>query len=127
MITNGSVAVVGRSMHMAGLAASLRLNPALQVVRVHTDSPTARQEIDELAPDVVIFDLVEPCADLTLALLHERPGLLLLGMDPSRNEMLILSGRPVRAESLQDMVQAINQQFRILKDQVDSLKSFTDH
>ncbi len=118
MVTKGSVAVVGRSMHIAGLAASLRLNLALQVVRVHPDSPAARREIDELVPDVVIFDLVEPYADLTLALLHERPGLLLLGMDPSRNDMLVLSGQSVRAESLQDMVQAINQQFRILKDQV---------
>ena len=106
---NGTrVAVVGRSVHMAGLAASLKANPALQIVRVNPDSPSARQAIDALAPDVVIFDLIEPCPDLTISLLRERPGLLLLGMDPSRDEMLVLAGRSERAQSVQDLLQVVH-------------------
>jgi hypothetical protein len=107
-VTGNRVAVVGRSVHMAGLAASLIADPALRVGRVNPESPTARRDIQKLAPDVVILDLADPHPDLTISLLRERPGLLLLGMDPSRDEMLVLSSHPARAESMPDLLHVIN-------------------
>jgi hypothetical protein len=98
---------VGRSVHMAGLAASLKAISTLAVTRVYPDLPTAHQTLANLVPDVVVFDLVDPYPDLTLALLRERPGLLLLGMDPSSDEMLVLSGHPARALNMQDVVQTL--------------------
>ncbi len=108
MEKTGRVAVIGRSMHMAGLAASLRTNTALEVERVYPDSPIVRQAIDGFDPDVVILDLVEPHPELTMALLQKRPGVLLLGMDPSRDEMLVLSSEPVPAEDVQDLFDVVN-------------------
>jgi hypothetical protein len=95
-------------MHMAGLAASLKTNPAMHIARIYPDSTEARQTLDEFAPDAVIFDLAESHSNLVISLLRERADLLLLGVDPSSDEMLVLSGHPERALSMQDLARVLN-------------------
>ncbi len=103
------VVVYGSSLHMAGIAVSLYANQSLEVVCVDPHSPTARQSLSELNPAAIAFDLTDPSASLDAALLHEQPGLLLIGVDPSSNELLILSGRPQQAMSVSDLVAVIGQ------------------
>jgi hypothetical protein len=101
------VAVYGRSLYMAGIATSLNANPALEVVRIDPNSPAAGPALDELAPAVIAFDLVESPSDLALKLLRDRPGLLLIGVDPSSDHFLVLSGQQTRAEATTDLVHLI--------------------
>jgi DNA-binding NarL/FixJ family response regulator len=103
------VAVYGRSLNMAGIAASLRADPTLEVVCVDPNSPAALQRINELAPAVIAFDLDAAPSALSISLLCKQPGLLLIGVDSSSNEMLALSSHPAQALSVTDLIKVIHQ------------------
>ncbi len=107
MVSRTRVAVYGNSLYMTSLAASLKANPGLDVVRILTNSPTSPQYLDELAPAVVAFDLGEMPGDLAIALLRDRPELILIGVDPSSDRMLVLSGRQEQPMSAAELVQVI--------------------
>src|SRR5512139_1959649 len=93
------VVVYGSSIHMAGIAISLKADQSLEVVCVDPHSPTARQSLCELNPAVIAFDLSDPSTSVDVSLLREKPGVLLIGVDPASDEILVLSGRTQRALS----------------------------
>jgi hypothetical protein len=103
------VAVYGNSLHMAGIVASLKADPTLEVLCVNLDSPDARQSLDEHDFAAIVFDLSDPPLRLGFTLLRDRPGLLLIGVDSSRDEMLVLSSHPAQALSMADLVSVIHQ------------------
>ena len=103
------VAVYGNSLNMAGIVASLKADTTLEVLCVNLDSPNARQSLDENDLAAIVFDLSDLPRRLDVTLLRDRPGLLLIGVDPSRDEMLVLSSHPAQALSMADLVSVIHQ------------------
>ena len=103
------VAVYGNSLTMAGIVASLKADRTLEVLCVNLDSPTARQSLDENDLAAILFDQNDSPLLLDIPLLRDRPGLLLIGLDPSRDEMLVLSSHPEQALSMADLVSVIHQ------------------
>jgi DNA-binding NarL/FixJ family response regulator len=101
------VAVCGSTLHMAGLAACLEANPDVEVLRVPAEAAALLQSLDEPAPAVVAFDLGEMPGDLVLALLRDRPEVILVGVDPSSDRLLLLSGRQAQPVSAAELLQAI--------------------
>jgi hypothetical protein len=97
------------SLNMAGIVASLKVDTTLEVLCVNLDSPDARQSPDENNLAAIVFDLSNPPVHLDVTLLRDRPGLLLIGVDPSRDEMLVLSSHPAQALSMADLVNVIHQ------------------
>jgi hypothetical protein len=92
---------------MAGLAASLQANPDVVVSRIPANTAALTQSLDELAPAAVAFDLGEMPGDLAISLLRDRPELMLIGVDPSSDRMLLLSGRQEQPVSAAELLQAI--------------------
>lgn len=109
------VAVYGNSLNMAGIVASLKVDTTLEVLCVNLDSPEARQSLDENDLAAIVFDLSDPPLGLDLTLLRDRPCLLLIGVDPSRDEMLVLSSHPEQALGVVDLVKVIHQKDAIIK------------
>ena len=103
------VAVYGNSLNMAGIVASLKADTTLEVLCINPDSPNARQTLDEDDLAAIVFDLSDPPPYLDVTLLRVRRGLLVIGVDPSRDEMLILSSHPAQALSMADLVSVIHQ------------------
>ncbi len=101
------VAVCGSSLYMAGLAASLQANPNVEVVRIPANTVALSEALDELALAAVAFDLDEIPGDLAISLLRNRPGLTLIGADPSSDRLLLLSGRQEQPVSAAELLQAI--------------------
>ena len=101
------VAVCGNSLHMAGLAASLQAHPDVVVLRIPGNPAALLQVLDELAPVVAALDLDETPGELVMSLLRDRPGLVLVGVDPSSDKMLVLSGREERPVTAAELLQAI--------------------
>jgi hypothetical protein len=101
------VAVCSSSIYMAGLAASLQAHPDVEVLRIPANTTSLSQRLDELAPAVVAFDLGEMPGDLAISLLRDRPELILIGVDPSSDKLLLLSGRQERPVSAAELLQAI--------------------
>jgi hypothetical protein len=102
------VVVFGSTLHMAGIAASLKVEASLEVVYVNPCSDAARQVLVDFAPVVVAFDLSDTAPGLVVSLLRDLPDLLLIGVDPSNDEMLVLSGRSQQALSVSDVVGVIH-------------------
>ena len=77
---------------------------SLEVVCIDPRSPTAWQSINEVNPTVLTSDLSDPSTSVDLTLLREKPGVLLIGVDPESDEILVLSGRLKQALSVPDLV-----------------------
>jgi hypothetical protein len=100
------VVLCGRSVILGTLRASFERYPDLEVVS--SASPLASvEELSALAPDVILFDIEGASPNAAFALLGTRPGLLLIGVNPSTNQTLLWSGRHLRELSTQDLVQVI--------------------
>lgn len=101
------VVVYGRSLYMAGLAASLKANVSLDVIHILAGSPAFEQCWQAQAPAAFVFDLGEISADLALSQLRACPGLMLIGVDASSEDILVLSGQRARALTMNDLAQLI--------------------
>jgi len=108
------VAVLGNTLNLAGIAASLKADANLEVVNLFAPSPTAWRQIKEIDSSVVIFDLTDPSTSVDITLLHECPDLMLIGVDPGSDEILVLSCRPHQALSVADLVDVIHHKGAIL-------------
>lgn len=102
------VAICGGSLHMASLAASLQAHPDVAVIRIPASRDALMQGLDELTPALVAFDLSDMPGDFAISLLRDRPDLILIGLDPSSDAMLVLSGREERPVSAAELLQAIS-------------------
>ena len=103
------VVVYGSSLFMAGILTSLKADPILEVICVSPDSPIARHSLDKNSLAAIIFDMTDPSLKLDAAVVHNRPGLLLIGVDPNNDEILVLSSRPVQAHNMAELVKVIEQ------------------
>lgn len=101
------VVVCGSSLYMAALAASLQTHPDVAVLRIPANAAALSQGLDELVPALVALDLGEMPGDLALSLLRDRPELILIGVDPSSDRMLVLSGRQEQPVSAAELLRAI--------------------
>jgi hypothetical protein len=95
---------------MAGIATSLKNIADLEVVCIDPHSPADREALKKLDPTAIAFDLTDPTIGLDISLLRERPGLLLIGVDPSCDELLVMSCHTPRALSIADLVEVLDNQ-----------------
>jgi hypothetical protein len=111
------VILYGDTLILAGVQAILSASPNLEVIVLDPALDNPADRLRDLHPAAVIFDL-ESLADLPLAFLQqagmwdqpeqpEQP--LLIGVNPSRNEMLVLSGQSKQALRAADLMDVIRQ------------------
>lgn len=103
------VIVYGNSLHMAGMATSLKAEMCLEVVCIDPHSLDVRESLSKTNSLVILFDLSDPDKGLDIALLREQPDLLLIGVDPCSDELLVLSNKPTQALKMTDLVNIIRQ------------------
>ena len=105
-----TVLVYGNSLAVSTIGASLQAHSDLKVLPLDPTRPDVTQRLEELKPGIVIFDLATGYPNFAINLCKANPGLLLIGVDPSSDELLVLSGRPVQALSPQDLVEVIRKE-----------------
>jgi hypothetical protein len=101
------VVLYGNSVFLAGIRADLMERTPLELLTIEADSPDAAGLIARLRPAAFLFDLAAAQPDFAVALLREQPDLLLIGVDPSRDEVLVLSGHATQARNLVDLIGVI--------------------
>lgn len=99
----------GNSMFLAGIRAELERLTSLRIITMATGGPDAAARIASLDPHVVLFDLSADQPGFAVSLLRRQPGLLLIGVDPSTDKLMVLSCQPAEALSVPDLVEVINQ------------------
>jgi hypothetical protein len=97
-----TVLLYGRSLLLAGLAASLEQGACLRAVRAATWSKASRM-LAEQPPDVLIFDLTNANESHILPLLLTNPDLLLLGLDTECNRAVLVSGQEAQSLTLDQL------------------------
>ena len=101
------VLIYGRSLNLEGIGVSLKLDGNLDVVVIE---PGEQNSLEDLNPDVVLFDLAEPHKDLNLALLRKQPGVLLIGVEPCSDEVLVLTGKRSKVVSVSELANLVSAQ-----------------
>jgi hypothetical protein len=91
-----TVLLFGRSLLLAGVAASLEDCPNLRTMRATTWSEASRLLVEQ-PPDVLIFDLTHGCEGHILSLLLADPTLLMIGLDAECNRAVLVSGQDTRS------------------------------
>jgi|LSQX01.3.fsa_nt_gb hypothetical protein len=107
MSLNKKVLIYGRSLNLEGIGVSLKLEGNLDVVVVEADEQNCLQDNN---PEVILFDLADPPKELNLALLRKQPGLLLIGVDPCRDEVLVLTGQRNKIVSACELAELVSAQ-----------------
>ncbi|HEX8983981.1 MAG TPA: hypothetical protein VF767_01065 [Bryobacteraceae bacterium] len=102
-----TVALYGNSLVLASVGARIERRTVLQAVTIDPALPDAIEKLSALDPDVVVMDLGTAPADPVVALWKARPDLLLIGVDLGADRMLILSGRPARALTAEDLLETL--------------------
>ena len=110
MTANPCLVLYGNSVFLAGIKAELERRITLELITVETGRPNVTELIRARKPRAVIFDMGTGPLDCVISLLRGQAGLLLIGVDPSSNEMLVLSGRPAQALSMSDLVEVIHKE-----------------
>ncbi len=103
------VLLYGKSLILGTIAASLKQYRAIEIIPSASSLPTL-MELGTLAPDVIVFDVQAAHPEFAVTLLAMRPQLVLIGIDPSSDQMLLWSGQQTRALTMQDLVGAIMHQ-----------------
>ena len=100
------VILFGKSVILGTVGASLRQQPGFEVLPLAPPFPSV-EELQTLAPDIILFDLEASRPETAFSLLERCPGLLLVGVSPERNEVTMWSGQQFCELSTQELVQAI--------------------
>ena len=107
MVTDSCMVLYGNSVFLAGIKAGLERASTLELIALEAGNPDAADLIRMRRPQAVLFDLSQAQPDFATPLLLEQPGLMLIGVDPSRDELLVLCSYPVQALSVPDLVRLI--------------------
>ncbi len=101
------VALYGNSLVVSSIGAGLQGRAGLQVSSVDATLPDAVSRLGALRPDVVIFDLAVSQPEFAIALWKAQPCLLLIGVDLTTGQALVLSSQPSRLLTMDDLLQVI--------------------
>jgi hypothetical protein len=101
------VALYGNSLVVSSIGASLQGRAGLEVMCVDLTLPDAAARLTALQPDVIIFDLAVAHPEFAIALWKAQPRLLLIGVDLTSGQALVLSNQPSRLLTMDDLLQVI--------------------
>jgi len=102
-----TVVLYGKSLFIAGVEASLKDRPGLEVVRIAPSFPNAGQRLSAIRPDAIILDLAAHHSEFTLPFLKKHPDLPLIGLDVTSNTIIVLSSQWYTALTANDLAQVI--------------------
>jgi len=103
------VILYGDTLVLAGVQASLSVAPNLEIFTMNGSPADLEESLHKLHPSAVIFDLDSVQPDFPMSIL-QLPGLLLIGVDPNSNKLLVLSIQQERAMAAADLLRVIHRE-----------------
>ncbi|KAA0252997.1 MAG: hypothetical protein EDX89_16455 [Acidobacteria bacterium] len=100
-----TVVLLGNSLVLSGVGASLEGRPGLSVVRVEPGE-TTEEALRRLEPDVAVFDLATSRPDV-VGLWQRHPGLLPVGVDLLERRAVVFSRQSSSVLTTDDLLHVI--------------------
>ncbi|MFO7772447.1 MAG: hypothetical protein R6V59_00630 [Dehalococcoidia bacterium] len=102
------IVLYGNSVIIGAFDCSLRQSSRYEVLSLPPSHD--EDEMEALAPDVVLFDLEASRPEAAFRMMERHPGLVLIGVGPDINLVKIWSGRQLRELSTSDLLQVIGEE-----------------
>jgi hypothetical protein len=112
------IVLYGNSVILGTVGARLRRCPGFEVTALAA-LPEHAQEVLELKPEVVFFDLEATTGEHLLSLLETDAQILLVGLSPGVNVVTVWSRRELRELSIQGLLDLINKREATHKEACD--------
>ena len=100
--------LVGDSLILAGLQASLEARPGIEILVLDQPLDTLCEVLRSLCPAVLVFDLGAVQGDFPLALL-QLPGLRLISINPETHQVLVWAGSEAAAIDAAGLVRVLSE------------------
>lgn len=102
------IVLYGDSLLLVAIQSCLAGFPALEVTVQNVPPAPALSDFCAMQASVVIFDLTKFPSETVLALIENRPDMLIIGLDSAGERMLLLSGQKAHAMTANRLVQLID-------------------
>jgi hypothetical protein len=120
---NRRVALLGTSLAIDSLAAALAGVPGLELLRFEDSTAGDLANMQASAPDAVVFDMALAAPDRPFLDLLRSAGALLVGCDLATQQMLLLSSKPARLSTVDDLVRVLSGRGAQQKNEVEQALS----
>lgn len=101
------VVLVGDSLLMDTVEASLGENQEFGVMRIYTTVTDIAARLQSLYPDAVVFDWDAPHVEFVLDMLKQRPGVPLLGLDVTCSQVTVLTSEQHLTLTANDLARVV--------------------
>lgn len=108
--------VCGKSLMLAGIVASLQAIGEVRVSRLGSSLAEAVPEIKLLSPHAVFFEMSDGGQAAVGDILREHPGLMLIGLEPGRDEITAFYAARQTVSSAEELMQMILKRIDSRKD-----------
>ncbi len=102
------VVLVGDSLLMDTVEASLGENQTFGVMRIYTTVTGIADRLKSLYPDAIIFDWDTSLLGFVLSFLKDQPGVPLLGLDLTCSKVIALFSEQHLTLTANDLVRVVN-------------------
>jgi hypothetical protein len=102
-----TVVLYGNSLAVTTFGASLQGTPGVCVQSMDANLSDPIPRLQELKPDIVMFDLATAHPGFAISLWKVHPHLLLIGVDLPRGEILLLAGSRQQVLNVTDLIEVI--------------------
>lgn len=97
------VVLLGDSVLIDGVAASLGEKEARGVIHLDGPSVDVQERLEVLKPDLIVFELDSPYASPVFTLLREHPNITLVGLDLTCSRAIVLNSQQLVTPTLDDL------------------------
>jgi hypothetical protein len=101
------IVIYGKTLIMGTIGKSLKRLSGCEVICLAASQQT---EMEEMAPDVIFFDLEADHPATAFSMLDSRPDLVLIGVSPDINAVRIWRTKILRKLSTQDLLEVVKEQ-----------------
>ena len=118
------VLLLGESVFMDSVAESLLECNTSNVVRISSRTQEARELVNSINPDLIVYELHTQNTDPIFAIIKEQTDTLHLVIDLDYNQIILLDCQRKPAESMQELCELINQEVNIKKEETNTQTQF---
>ena len=107
------LAFCGVSLLIEGIRASLQDLDGVEIVMLDASRSDALQVLDQLNPDILVFDLTPIQLICVLNFLRNHTKSVLIGLDIDTDKALVLSGEWLWLPTMADIIQVIEARIQL--------------